>query len=277
MQPELISETSELSAMIPYFQFGELVFQSIFTNSMHKEIEFLFVMRGHSQFMLNHQLFPLGPGDMVIIDSWDPHALRYSPTDHDLLHLWLHLWKDDFIADFLQIHEHGEFTFFYPTMHLPYDISNLIRRRCKTAREHGSGMTEHSVNRYMRQPLNLVLDDLLVDIENKTPETAKDGKIKIADSVKQFINSTHGSHCSLSALEKYTGYNKFYLAHLFKKETGSSIGEYVNETRIKYTVEAELHGIRHSNIANEIGFSSHSVFCQWLKRHKNKINELKQQ
>ena len=64
---------------------------------------------------------------------------------------------------------------------------------------------------------------------------------------------------------------------MFKAETGYSIGEYVNEVRIKYTVEAELHGIRHADIANEIGFSSHSAFCQWLNRHKNKISELKQQ
>ena len=246
-------------------------------NSMHEEIEFLFVIEGSSRFMLNHKFFALEPGDMVVIDSWDPHALRYPKTDHDLLHLWLHLWKDDFLGDFLQIRDHGEFSFFYPTVHLSYDISDLIRRRCKMAREHDGLMTESSVNRYLRSPLNLVLDDLLIDIENKPPQRTKENIKKLIDSVKQYINSTHGCHCSLSDLEKYSGYNKFYLSHLFKEETGVSIGEYVNETRIKYTVEAEQHGMRHADIAREIGYSSHSAFCQWLSRHKNKISELKQQ
>ena len=246
-------------------------------NSMHEEIEFLFVIDGNSRFMLNHKSFALEPGDMVVIDSWDPHALRYPKTDHDLFHLWLHLWKDDFLGDFLHIQDHGEFSFFYPTIHLSYDISDLIRRRCKMAREQDGIMTESSVNRYLRGPLDLVLDDLLIDIGNKPREGTKDSCKKIIDSVKQYINSAHGSHCSLSALEKYSGYSKFYLSHLFKAETGFSIGEYVNEVRIKYTVEAELHGIRHGSIANEIGFSSHSAFCQWLSRHKNKISELKRQ
>ncbi|MBR4665676.1 MAG: cupin domain-containing protein, partial [Lentisphaeria bacterium] len=43
-------------------------------NSMHEEIEFLFVIDGNSRFMLNHKSFALEPGDMVVIDSWDSHA-----------------------------------------------------------------------------------------------------------------------------------------------------------------------------------------------------------
>ena len=214
---------------------------------------------------------------MVVIDSWESHALRYSLADHDLLHLWLHLWKDDFLGDFLQIRDHGDFSFFHPTIHLSYDISDLIRRRCKMAREQDGFMTESAVKRYLRRPLDLVLDELLINIESKPREKTRDCIKQMIDSVKQYINSTHGCHCSLTALEKYSGYNKFYLSHLFKEETGLSIGEYVNETRIKYTVEAELHGMSHADIAREIGYSSHSAFCQWRGRHKNKINELKQQ
>ena len=65
------------------------------------------------------------------------------------------------------------------------------------AREQEGIMTVSSVNRYLRGPLDLVLDDLLIDIENKRQEGTKDRNKKIIDSVKQYINSAHGSHCSL--------------------------------------------------------------------------------
>ena len=78
-------------------------------------------------------------------------------------------------------------------------------------------------------------------------------------------------------IEKYTGYNKFYFSHLFKVKTNSTIGEYVNHVRIRYTAEADVYGMKHKDIATAIGFSSISAYCQWKRKYKNKIEELKEQ
>ena len=92
--------------------------------------------------------------------------------------------------------------------------------------------------------------------------------------MKQYIQAAHGAHCSLDEIEQYTGYNKFYFSHLFKVKTNLTIGEYINDVRLRYTAEAETYGIKQKDIASVIGFSSISAFYQWKKRYKNKINEL---
>ena len=243
--------------------------------SVHNMIEFLFVIHGRSRFLLNQKLFSIEAGDLLIIDSWDPHALGYFPDDHDLIHLWVHLCLHNCYVTFGQIKQPGDAVPILYPFSLAYDITDFVRRRCKMAREPDGFMTESSVERYLRTPLNMLLDEVLISLKKDPADGAGGAGINIIESIKSYIQSTNGCQCSLSQLEKYTGYSKYYISHLFKSETGISIGEYVNEIRIKYTAEAELYGEKHRDIAQEIGFSSNSVFCQWLRRYKDRIDEVK--
>ncbi|MBR2441035.1 MAG: helix-turn-helix transcriptional regulator [Lentisphaeria bacterium] len=245
--------------------------------SRHSEVEFLFVLHGESMLPLNNKLFKAETGDMFIIDSWEPHAFGYFNHDHDLLHLWLHLNKNCLKGDILQVKSNGQFRYRFHPFELPYDITDLIRRRCSIARKKEGFITEESVDKYLHLPLKLLINEILLHFEQNHIAEIRNNTNDVIGPVKQYIQAAHGAHCSLDEIEKYTGYNKFYFSHLFKVKTNSTIGEYVNHVRIRYTAEADVYGIKHKDIATAIGFSSISAYCQWKRKYKNKIEELKEQ
>jgi AraC-like DNA-binding protein len=79
--------------------------------------------------------------------------------------------------------------------------------------------------------------------------------------------------CSLSRLEKISGYSRYYLSHRFREYEGCTIGEYIDKIRIQYTIEAMKRGLRQKEIAFELGFSSPSNFWTWVQKHRKQIEE----
>jgi len=136
-------------------------------------------------------------------------------------------------------------------------------------------ITEKALNKYLRTPLTLILEDVLLDLEQR-PEESGNVDINTVESIKQYIRNRQGCDCSLEKLEEFTGYSKFYLSHLFKAKTGSTIGKFINGVRVKYTAEAELHGIPYKEVARQLGFSSIQAFCPWKKNNRKKILEFKE-
>ena len=52
-----------------------------------------------------------------------------------------------------------------------------------------------------------------------------------------YIDLHHGRNCSLVQLEKITGYTQYYLCRLFRKYYGKTIGDAINEARMRYVSE----------------------------------------
>ena len=154
----------------------------------------------------------------------------------------------------------------------PYAFADLLQKRWHLVKAQGI-ITAESLNNYLRTPLTYILEEVLLKLEERQEESAN-GNIDIIRSIKKYILNRQGCECSLEKLEAFTGYSKFYISHLFKEKTGSTIGKYVNTIRIIYTAEAEIHGIPYKEIAKQLGFSSIQAFSPWHKKHKKKINEL---
>ncbi len=242
--------------------------------SRHEQIEFFFVIRGESRFRIEDKLFDIRPGDLCVIEPWATHASGYSGSDHDLCQFWLHLDRDSLIGNFIQVESHGRFKNILTKTFFPFATADMLRRRWDLAKT-GEGITEDSLNRYLRTPLTFILEEVLLGLEQRQLETGN-GNISIIESIKQYIMDRQGCRCSLESLEKFTGYNKFYISHLFKEKTGSTIGKYINAVRVRYTAAAELHGIPYKEIAVQLGFSSVQAFSPWNRKHKKKIAEYRE-
>ena len=240
--------------------------------SKHEELEFFFVIRGKSRFQIEDKLFETRPGDMCVIEPWATHAYGFSASDHDLFQLWLHLGKDWLYSNFVQVEKKGYFKNVMKPIFFPYAFADLLQKRWHLVKAQGI-ITAESLNKYLRTPLTYILEEVLLKLEERQEESAN-GNIDIIRSIKKYILNRQGCECSLEKLEAFTGYSKFYISHLFKEKTGSTIGKYVNTIRIKYTAEAEIHGIPYKEIAKQLGFSSIQAFSPWHKKHKKKINEL---
>ena len=95
-------------------------------------------------------------------------------------------------------------------------------------------------------------------------------KIELSDSIKtaiEFINANYKSKITLEEVAKIVHLNSCYLSQLFKKETGISFGDYLEQIRIdeaKRLLKTSTKNI--SEIADTLGFSSQNYFTRVFKK-----------
>ncbi|OQA84003.1 MAG: DNA-binding transcriptional regulator SoxS [Lentisphaerae bacterium ADurb.Bin242] len=240
-----------------------------FKSSVHPHREIFFAIEGRSRYMLNNRVYDAVPGSVFLIDRWVPHAVGYLESDHDLLHLWFHMPGSVLDASIIRVESHGRYKLDSKPVLFPSDLQSALIRRWD-ALNNRTEISVETVRRYMKAPLNALLDETafqLSDTETAAAETADN----IVRAVKNHIKIMNARGCSLKHLEQISGYSRFYLSHRFQKVVGCTIGEYVDRVRADYTREAFRRGLKQKEIAFELGFSSPSNFWSWLQKHKNRF------
>lgn len=89
----------------------------------------------------------------------------------------------------------------------------------------------------------------------------------IAEEIKQYIHTHYGDDLTRGDLAEIVYLNPDYLARLFKKETGISLGSYVIQVRIaaaKHLLETTNHSVY--TIANKVGYTNYSYFSKLFKQ-----------
>jgi len=118
------------------------------------------------------------------------------------------------------------------------------------------------------------LEDLSVWLSNMLQRfislTFEFEKVKHADvvyKVIEYIKSNYQKHISLEEIARITYMSRTYLSSLFKKETGYSISEYINNIRISraqnFLVESDVDI---AEIARMCGFEDQSYFTKVFRR-----------
>lgn len=248
---------------------------SSFSSSTHPQRELFYVLEGNSRYMLNGKVFQAEPGTFFLIDHWEPHAFGYRKQDHDLIHLWLHVSDHDHIigGDFLTVGLGGEFNAISQRVRLPMELHQFLIRRWNSLCEE-SAVTEDMIQEFLLGPLNAILDEIFFSLFHPSPGGEPSEKSdSIIESLKRYIRMSNARDCSLSRLEKISGYSRYYLSHRFREYEGCTIGEYIDKIRIQYTIEAMKRGLRQKEISFELGFSSPSNFWTWLQKHRKQIEE----
>lgn len=240
-----------------------------FKSSNHYFRELCFCLKGKSHYMLNNQVYTCVPGCIILIDHWEEHAFGYLPDDCNLLHLWIQLHEDNGMrAFFVNIGSKGVYQNEFQPIKLTNGYMQILNARWDAMLEVNPLHSPEIAARYMSGAVNAILDEVMIKFRgNNVPVNVK--KDAVIDSLKQYILSCNGRGCSLKNLEKFSGYNRFYLSHRFKKKEGISIGDYINRIRVAYTEAALRHGCRQKEIAAKLGFSSAANFWSWLKKYRN--------
>ncbi|MBS4207996.1 response regulator [Bacillus sp. FJAT-50079] len=114
----------------------------------------------------------------------------------------------------------------------------------------------------LQEWLNLIID-VAMDQLHKSHESNS-----VVDKVKQFIKENIGvQKLSREDIANYVYLNPDYLTRVFKKETGLSLSDYLQQERIETAKELLLHtNMSVSDIALESGYSSFSYFSTIFKK-----------
>ena len=100
-----------------------------------------------------------------------------------------------------------------------------------------------------------------------TNERATDGIAPMMENIKRYLTSNPCGEVSIGELAGIFHYNEKYLGRLFKRETGKTIHEYVNEKRIR-RAEQLLRSTDDSiiNISERVGFNNVTYFNRIFKK-----------
>ena len=87
--------------------------------------------------------------------------------------------------------------------------------------------------------------------------------------ILEYLNSNYTENITLDSIAKEFHYNKSYLASTFKKLTGRTLTEYINQNRCHYAETLlKTTNIKIEDIAEMCGFSSDATFRRVYKRHR---------
>jgi two-component system response regulator YesN len=89
----------------------------------------------------------------------------------------------------------------------------------------------------------------------------------VAEEIKQYIHSHYGSDLTRNDLAEIVYLNPDYLARIFKRETGVSLGSYVIQVRIaaaKHLLETTNMSVY--TVANKVGYTNYSYFSKLFKK-----------
>ena len=97
--------------------------------------------------------------------------------------------------------------------------------------------------------------------------TFKNNNGKTIEEIIEYVNANLTSDINLESLSQRARFSQTYFHNLFKKSTGQTLHEYIEDRRIKKSVNLMLStNMTLTEIAYECGFSSQSYFSYAFKR-----------
>ena len=102
----------------------------------------------------------------------------------------------------------------------------------------------------------------------KTQSGMKTGNRKVIEDTLEYIRENLTTELDLAFLANRVSFSKIYFHKLFKASTGLTIHQYIEEQRIKKSINLMIStDMTLSQVAYECGFSSQSYFCYAFKRN----------
>lgn len=227
------------------------------------------MLQGESEMPLNHKVFKVKAGDVVLIDHWISHRPKYLSSERDMLYLWFFLFPTHLNLQVHRIDGTGNVSSVIKWVQLPADLKLIVDRRWDEFDKLSPEEALPNLDLFLRQPLEMLLGEFRLYLKRgtlKEQKTFRNGDI--VSSIKHIIEAKTGRDCSLAQLEKMTGFSRFYIAHLFKASCGVSIGGYIDRVRLIFYEMAKQRGFSYKQIASDLGFSTSSALRTWYRKQK---------
>ena len=223
----------------------------------HNHLELFYIVGGKGQFLIQDQLYPVNPNNLVVINPNVTHtevSLNAQPLEYIVLGIeGIELATNEGSNGQFNILDHFE----------SVEISSCLRNILREMEQKNTGY-EDVCQAYMEILIIRLMRNIALAVPTESQVVS--GNRQCA-SVKRYIDLHFKEALTLEQLAEDAHMNKYYLSHAFKREYGISPINYMITKRIeesKYLLaETDLSM---SQIAQLLGFSSLSYFSQVFRR-----------
>ena len=226
----------------------------------HHFTELFYVISGKGVFLVEDDLVPVKPNDLIIINPHIEHTektLTSDPMEYIVFGV------DGLAFSFDDLSENAPKNYSYYSYtsaknHL-VDFAQLMLREFRD-KQPGFDTVCQSILQVVL--IYISREQHLSIIPDSTFKISKECAM-----AKRYIDTNYAKNITLDTLANITHINKYYLAHSFANCLGQSPINYLTEKRLQASMEL-LINTNHSiaQVASSTGFSSQSYFSQIFKK-----------
>ncbi|SFM14158.1 transcriptional regulator, AraC family [Gracilibacillus orientalis] len=255
-----------------YRRVNEKNFQGFY--HWHQGCELLFVYRGRGNVIVNQHSYEIKKGMMFFFQPFQLHKVYVevspdTPYERSVMHFDpltlgknLHLFPDlSALLKQLQngVNEPQAFDL-KNSFNYMYEVCDIFNKSLQT------NNWEEDSQLFLMQLLSCIRSNIH-DSDLETSSNKKFRSLHYSERIMQWIEEHYMEPFDLELLSHDLHLSKSYASRIFKRETGSSLTEYINIRRIKEA--CQLLQVTHKPIeliGESIGFGSVSYFIQLFKK-----------
>lgn len=217
---------------------------------MHVQIELLYVLEGEILIEIDDQKQLVSPNTLVFIAPHQIHSFDTPISSQSILMIFSSLLIPE--IDHLLKH-HIPKSAFIPN--LPLTLVPHLHSLTDSITTQNTLLAKG----YLSIILGTILD--LIPFESNTQQDNY-----MVQTLLQYLYTHYQENITLTSLSTQLGLSKFYISHLFNKEIGCSLSNYINYLRINKAKQLLLTHKTITEIAYECGFeSSRSFYRAFMK------------
>lgn len=234
----------------------------------HDFFKIMLFISGDVDYFIEGVTYCLEPSDIVLIGAGEVHrpvVRSTSPYERIILYV-----SPEFLASY-SAKDHSLETCFlkqpqkterFPVLRIPSSSVHGLFKLCQKLENSLSG-GEYAAELYSRCLLVQFLIELnrsfLADPSRYIETGSSNQKIT---EILHYINGHLNDDLSIETLSKKFFISRRYLMHIFKEETGYSIGKYINTKRLFSAREKIGHGMSLTEACFSSGFQHYSTFTR---------------
>lgn len=225
----------------------------------HRSIELFAVYEGTLKFYLNEEIFPLGTGKFMLVNSNEIHSVDSpEPNRTIVLQIPLKTFEDYYTGEQFIRFTHDP---------LPQDgqVMKLIGDIFEACEERACGYEMKAKGLYYMLLYLLVTEYRETDV---TPDMVKwHKKLNRLSLIADYIKENYASELSLEALAEIFGYSPTYLSRMFQKYAGINYKSYLQSIRVERAFQ-ELANTEHtiSETAMNNGFPNSKALAKAFQK-----------
>ncbi|MHB8997614.1 MAG: helix-turn-helix transcriptional regulator [Armatimonadota bacterium] len=239
----------------------------------HPHTEIMFVLSGYGQMGYCGEVYPFSAGTVFCFGPNEPHDLEMPEWGHEAQMLWIVLLGRKFIArvtSFRQDLPRGTGVLGHLVMAEDSGLmaANPLRELTEAGARQGDVRTLQ-----LHAGIQLMISALVDDGDDLNPIPEEPVQRRVVRMIREHLEETGGADMSPAELARMSGYSKSHFMAMFKRLTGTTLQEYLDDCRWRKALEMRGQGYARCNIAANLGFSCPASFSRWFRQQREKRGE----
>lgn len=234
----------------------------------HDFYEIVIYLGSAGIFAINGQEHLVQRGDIVLINMFDPHTLKYRKDSHyerfsisidpNLL-LSFNTVSSNLLDIFTRSNRH------YPVFHVE---GKCLDKYLRILHEYSDLKPAHGQDIYEKALLHQIASYLYSDCFDGIHNDDKDSRhVSLVASLVEYINNHLADDLSLNILAQHVNYSEYYICRIFKSVTNYTLNNYIIEKRISQATNYLKSDIPIARAAEMAGFNNYSYFYKTFKKY----------